>query len=182
MDSLGIAYRYEPEFGEVEAGLRRVWYKPDFFLPKPGVYLEIKPKLPSESEVTKACGWASYVGDVVVLFNLNPPDPENENGWLYACETGEIGEKPIQHKWIYWGECPRCLKIDLTDNGIPTCGCFSREELNRLYEREEEGEIPTPFYRSNRLAAAYRKAKSHDFRNENRVKPIRNQAGLWDGA
>jgi hypothetical protein len=179
MDCLEIVYQYEPEYGEVESGLRQVWYKPDFFLPQLDKYIEIKPKKPSDIEITKACGWASDIGDVVVLFNLSPPDEDNENGWLYRCEPADLDEKPTQYKSIYWCECPRCSNIDLCIAGEPGCGCFSLDELNRLFNQAEMGEIPMPFYRSNRILVAYRKAKSHKFPDSKKVRPVEEQRGIW---
>jgi hypothetical protein len=179
MDCLEVAYQYEPHWAEVESALRRVRYKPDFLLPRLDKYLEIKPRKPSGVDVTKACGWASGFGDVVVLFNLNPPDEDNENGWLYRCKTADFDEKPTRWGSICWCECPRCSRVDLCITGEPDCGCFSLDELNRLFNQSEAGEIPMPFYRSNRIMAAYRKAKSHMFTDSKKVRPVAAQMGFW---
>jgi hypothetical protein len=64
-DSLGIDYSYEPYCFEVETGGREVKYKPDFFLPKLGVFIEIKPNKPVEIENIKAAAWSKYNGTLL---------------------------------------------------------------------------------------------------------------------
>jgi len=47
-------------------------------------YVEIKPSKPYEIENTKAAEWSKHIGDMIILFNLNPPTETLENGWLFS--------------------------------------------------------------------------------------------------
>lgn len=163
-DCLGIKFIYEPELAEVETGCRVVHHKPDFFLPELNKYVEIKPSKPYGIENTKAAGWSKYIGDIIVLFNLNPPTETLENGWLFSYE--ESYGTPIIFEDIWWGECPKCGHIDLEEYGqITSCGCFSFDELNKMYEDEEEKgiKICPNFERSERLLAVYKIVKNYKF-------------------
>jgi hypothetical protein len=95
-DSLGIDYTYEPYCFEVETGGREVKYKTDFFLPNLEMFIDIKPNRPVEIENIKAAAWSKYNGDTVILFNLNVPNKNHENGWKFYCE--DIDKTPILSK------------------------------------------------------------------------------------
>ena len=165
-DCLGINYIYEPECAEVETGCRIVHHKPDFLLPELRKYIEIKPSKPYRKENIKAAGWSKYIGDIIILFNLNPPSEKVENGWLFSYE--EPCCTPIIFEDIWWGECPRCGHIDLEEYGqITSCGCFTLDELNKIYEDEQIKcvKISPNFEKSERLLAAYKLAQSYKFDN-----------------
>ncbi|MCG8567133.1 MAG: hypothetical protein MI747_18820, partial [Desulfobacterales bacterium] len=51
---------------------------------------------------------------------------------------------------------------------ITSCGCFSDDDHNRMYEiQEEEGyELLPDFERTHRLKTAYQRAKNHNFKNK----------------
>ena len=181
-DCLGIEYDYEPHYSEVETGCRTVNYMPDFFLPGLRKYIEIKPSKPYEMENIRAAGWSKHVGDIVILFNINPPTEKSENGWLFQFE--EPGRTPILFESICWGECPKCGHIDLAEYGLITsCGCYTLEQLEQtLDDNEEEGlEMYPRFVRARRLLAAYQIAKSHEFGKgkSGRVAKLPVQYGLW---
>ena len=181
-DCLGVKYIYEPEYAEVETGCRVVHHKPDFLLPELNKYVEIKPSKPYEMENIKAAGWSKYIGDIIILFNLNPPKEKLENGWLFSYE--EPCSMPILSEDIWWGECPKCGHIDLEEYGqLTSCGCFTFDELNKIYE-DEEGKgikICPNFERSERLLAAYKIAKNYKFikGKSNRVSKLPVQYGLF---
>lgn len=165
-DCLGINYIYEPECAEVETGCRVVHHKPDFLLPELRKYIEIKPSKPYRKENIKAAGWSKYIGDIIILFNLNPPSEKVENGWLFSYE--ELCSTPIIFEDFCWGECPRCGHIDLEEYGqITSCGCFTLDELNKIYEDEQEKcvKISPNFEKSDRLLAAYKIAQKYKFDN-----------------
>lgn len=127
-DCLGIEYVYEPELAEVETGCRIVHHKPDFFLSRLNKYVEIKPSKPHETENIKAAAWSKYIGDIIILFNLNPPSEKIENGWLFSYE--EPCGVPILSENIWWGECPKCGHIDLEEYGqLTSCGSFTLDDL-----------------------------------------------------
>lgn len=162
-DCLGIKYEYEPTFAEVETGCRVVNYKPDFFLKDLNKYIEIKPSKPYGIENTKAAGWAKHIGDIIVLFNLNPPTMELENGWLFFSEGQD--QTPILFDAYWWWECPKCGHIDIDEYAqITSCGCYSQDFFNKIYEEEIKGiKISPSRERSARLLAAYKTAKNYNF-------------------
>ncbi|MCC6458038.1 MAG: hypothetical protein IT328_23995 [Caldilineaceae bacterium] len=64
-DALGIKWEYEKEGHDLgDAG----WYLPDFWLPAPGYWFEVKPQdRPTESELNKAIYLASLSGQHVII-------------------------------------------------------------------------------------------------------------------
>jgi len=137
-DCLGIEYHYEPDHYEVETGGRTIQYKPDFFLPGLKKYIEIKPTKPYHLENVKAAGWTKHIGDIVLLFNLNPPTDDLENGWLYRYDEDYHNQTPTIDDDICWGECPKCYQIDLNEFGWPlSCGCFTVDQLDQMNNEEE---------------------------------------------
>lgn len=178
-DLLSITYEYEKEYSEVEAGCRVVWYKPDFYLPGLYKYIEIKPKKPEGTELTKAAGWSEDRGDIVVLFDLNPPKEDTESGWMFMYT--EYFKKATLEKNVWWCECPRCGKIDLCQLGEVQCGCFSLEELNQEYVQEEEQGFRSypKFERTPRLLEAYKIAKNYKFKTQKRADPIPYNTTIW---
>jgi hypothetical protein len=86
-DALGIRYRYEPFWSEVDSRRGCINYLPDFeiFVPKENhtYYVEIKDSKPSDDAITKACGWAREYGDVLILFDLKPPMINTDSGWPF---------------------------------------------------------------------------------------------------
>lgn len=179
-DCLGIEYIYEPRCAEVETGCRVVRHKPDFLLPELSKYVEIKPSKPLGIENTKAAARSKDIGDIIVLFNLNPPSEKLENGWLFSWD--EPYPLPILYEGIYWCECPKCGHIDLEEYGeLTSCGCFTLDELNKMNEDEEDKgiKIAPNFERSERLLIAYKIAKNYKFAKSNRVSKLPVQYGLF---
>jgi hypothetical protein len=79
-DSLGVRYEYEREgFDLGSAG----WYLPDFWLPKPGCWVEIKGSDPTGEEIAKAKALALASKQVVWVF-AGPPNYSPEDDWLYT--------------------------------------------------------------------------------------------------
>jgi len=73
-DSLGVGYKYEPEWDEVDIGIGYIQYKPDFYLPDLDLWIEVKPvgfgKMKYEN-IKKAEGWAKDYDGLLVL--VGPP-------------------------------------------------------------------------------------------------------------
>ena len=182
-DLLSIPFNYEKEYYEVEAGCRVIWYKPDFYLPEINKYIEIKPRKPKDDELTKAAGWCEDIGDIVVLFDLNPPKENTESGWLFKLHNSirQPKLKATLFKSFWWCECPRCGKIDLCQYGELECGCFSFEEFNQIYTQEEEKSFRTypKFEHAPRLLTAYKIAKNIKFVNKQKVEPILYNSTIW---
>ncbi|WP_372809347.1 hypothetical protein [Litorivivens sp.] len=63
MDCLKIDYLYEPEVFNTRHG----WYLPDFYLPAAGVWVEIKPSLPSPAEREKAAHVSMLAGQPAII-------------------------------------------------------------------------------------------------------------------
>jgi len=141
-DALGIEWEYEPAHAEVESGLRRVAYCPDFYLPKLGLWIEIKPKAPEGIEITKAAGWA-HEEDIYVFFELAAPTSRSESAWWIHMENNARGfidsrDLPVLTKGCRWTECRVCGKIAITSIGAAPWGCvgrcYSREDLDNLWD------------------------------------------------
>jgi hypothetical protein len=165
-DCLGIEYYYEPHFEEVETGCTSVYYKPDFYIPALNKYFEIKPSKPTHEEKVKAAAWTNDICEIVILFKLNPPTEDKENGCVCMID---VKGKP-RFFWGYcWGECPKCGHVDFDEMGqVLSCGCYSKEQLGKMYF--EEGESSPNFERSKRLLTAYRFANNFKFTKGNTKK------------
>ena len=162
-DSLFIRHEYEPEWMEVEAGMKVVSYKPDFYLPDLNLWVEIKPQIPKDIEITKAAGWAEEA-DILVLFQLSPPTETSQSGWLF--HWGDKIKKAILNKQVWWCECPVCKKIQVGELGEPTCGCIDYEEqISPLEEWDQVfGTNITPkFEKTPKLLAAFKAARNFKF-------------------
>ncbi len=181
-DFLGIEYEYEPFYAEVETGYVSVNYLPDFYLSKQDIFIEVKPTKPFGIENIKAAAWCKDIGSIIVLFNLSPPTDKLENGWLFFYPN--ISKVPMIMKSYWWGECPRCGHVDIGEYAyVTSCGCFSADYYNELYENEEisGNQIGPSLSRSKRLMSAYSIAKNHKFssKNDERVKAITYQKSLF---
>ncbi|MHB8987997.1 MAG: PDDEXK family nuclease [Desulfobulbia bacterium] len=181
-DSLGIEHEYEPFCEEVGSDFTSLYYLPDFYLPSQNIFIEIKPGQPEEIEKIKAAYWCNDIQEIVILFNLNPPTEKFENGWLF--EFHNIVQKVSIRKSWWWGECPKCGHVDMAEFAyITSCGCYTIDDYNDLYEREElSGENYTKrLSRSKRLMKAYSNARNYEFKlgSNCQVKQVRYQSSLF---
>lgn len=179
-DCLGIEYLYEPQFYEVSAGYRDIWFKPDFLLPKLSKYIEIKFSEPLGTEHLKCSGWTKDIADIYVLYNLNLPSEKKENAWqYYHDETMKV--PPIIIKQQCWGECLSCGHIDLEEYGdITSCGCYTDKYYNELWE-DTDILISPDRTQTKRLKKSYNKAKNHNFtgNGKNKVPMIEYQRTMF---
>lgn len=165
-DAIGVKYKYEPFWADVDTNRGVIYYKPDFEITLSDghvYYVEIKPTAPSGNALTKASGWARYIGSVVILFDLNPPKTTTESGWLF--ELGDRCNQVFMTPNIWWCECPLCRYLGLQPFGELPCKCYSQRDcsLSRQWE-ETFGEVTTlEFARTPKLLMAYQKAKNHKF-------------------
>lgn len=171
-DTLGIKYQYEPEYDEVQAGLRVVWYKPDFFIPSLNCYIEIKPKEPRGVELTKAAGWVNLHQDIYIFYELRPPSKESESAWCMSWSNKF--EKAILSKGHWWTECLVCQRIAIAESYEPPkeCldKCYTGTVLNNIFDwysmsGEEMNQEVYPYSsRSSRLLKAYTAARKTIFK------------------
>jgi len=153
-------HKYEPIYDEVETGGRVVYYKPDFYLNELDIFVEIKPSKPCEIENIKAAGCAKHINELVLLFNLNPPTMELENGWLY--DFPDILKVPTINDGYWWGECLKCGHVDIAQYAqITSCGCYNQNYYDNAYEKEDK--ISHGTERSPRMLIAYSIAKKYKF-------------------
>lgn len=83
LDELRVAYNYEPEGMDLEGE----WYLPDFWLPGPGVWLEVKGLEPNDRE-RRLAGVLSKISRCPVLIAVGPP-PINSGFNLRAFRDGQ---------------------------------------------------------------------------------------------
>lgn len=73
MDALQITWEYEPKLVNTRHG----WYLPDFYLPKAGLFVEVKGPMPTQVEIEKAVDAGRVTGHAVVIacgdMTLCPP-------------------------------------------------------------------------------------------------------------
>lgn len=74
LDELRVPYSYEPEGFD----LGGEWYLPDFWLPTPGVWLEVKSGFPTERE-TRVALLLSHASRCPVLIARGQPDESKFN-------------------------------------------------------------------------------------------------------
>lgn len=67
-------------------------YCPDFYLPKPGIWIEVKPKEPTFDERYKARRWAEIQDTaIIILFQpLEPISVETNANWLYRSHSDVV--------------------------------------------------------------------------------------------
>ena len=87
LDNLGLAFDYEPEGYELDAG----WYLPDFYVPDLCMWIEVKPNETDQSEVERFSELCRVSGKHGVIA-YGPPSRSREN-LLFFDSTGEQGGK-----------------------------------------------------------------------------------------
>jgi hypothetical protein len=166
-DTLGIKHKYEPFWAEVDSRRGCINYKPDFEIVVPddnqSYYVEIKDSVPSQEAITKACGWARDLGDVVIFFELRPPKPVSESAWLF--EWAKISDQVSRHTNIWWCECPKCRYLGLREFGELPCKCYPETSASAALEWDEVfgTDYSLDFTHTPRLLDAYKKAQNYRF-------------------
>ncbi|MBU0482827.1 MAG: hypothetical protein KKG47_17170 [Proteobacteria bacterium] len=165
-DELGIKWKYEPEYDDVEFGGCRIFYKPDFYLPDYDLWIEVKPSSIihlSDGEIRKIVGWAKEYFEILVL--SGPPRILIEDSKAHYLYTYNPQKKKVNRPQPYmrWCECPKCGKIDYRPGGGIPCSCDKTcypEPAVDLFDEE----LPEPEgHKSQRLKNACNKANNHNF-------------------
>lgn len=161
-DELGIKWKYEPEYSDVEFRGGRTYYKPDYFLPDYELWVEIKPvdtKQISEEDFGKIVGWTKQELEMLVLIGT-PKILSDNSRPHYIFTYDEKRKKPLNiQPLVRWCECPKCGKIDYVPGGGIPYDCRRTCYLDLFGE-----ELPEPDgHKSQRLKKACQKANNHDF-------------------
>ncbi|MCX5829293.1 MAG: hypothetical protein NTV58_15025 [Deltaproteobacteria bacterium] len=166
-DILGIQHKYEPFWSDVDSKRGCIKYKPDFeiFIPRDNhtYYIEIKDSKPPEEAITKACGWAREYGDVVIFFDLRPPKPISQSGWLF--EWNDISDQVLKQINIWWCECPKCGYLGIRQYGELPCKCYPDPESTGALDWDEVfgTDYSLSSTRTPRLLSAYKNAQNYEF-------------------
>ncbi len=111
-NALQVPYEYEPEGSDL--GVALGGYLIDFWLPEQGVWVEIKPNRPTESERRKAHALAVSSGSRVCVFmgrefRLTTPHPRLGVVGTWAERFPGVSSSPIEgENPAEWVECPKC--------------------------------------------------------------------------
>jgi len=169
LDRLSVDYEYEVEGFDLssvpksEGGRdlmgKAAWYLPDFWLPEPASWMEVKPTAPTLIERERAARLAVASGkDVVIVVGKPWVFSEHESGYD-GTDSGYIflGGTGLSDHFYMLTACPFCRKVEWTFDGRAdriSCKCpnppksvgdFAR--IQRAYlaakrARFEHGETP----------------------------------------
>jgi hypothetical protein len=120
----GIAWEYEAETYDLGT---LGWYLPDYWLPSPGWYLEVKPGRAKmlDADYDKAKGlFMATERPVLVANGFGRPGPEgfpnNEPGWIYdVWNPGDYNNAGAGGQGHHFAMCV-CGQIDLSFGGLGT--------------------------------------------------------------
>lgn len=94
-DELRLPYAYEPEGFDLGGD----WYLPDFWLPTPGLWFEVKGVQPDAREVRVAKA-LSKASRCPVIIAVGPPPTSDE----YNLRVFEAGEERAEAAFCHWGD------------------------------------------------------------------------------
>ena len=96
-DALGLEWAYEPEGYQLHNG---ELYLPDFFLPDPGIFVEIKGTEPTASEIER-CMWLSDGSGTAVLLVSGLPfeKPSTLFAWDLCDSSGGSYQTSVTMVW-----------------------------------------------------------------------------------
>ena len=106
-DVVGFRYLYEPEGYD----LGGIWYLPDFYLPDPKAFVEIKPEDPTDEQRHKAHLLAIASGKQVWILSGQPYVGEYHI-WAYGDDYQDCCP-------LWFTQCSKCIRI-----GIESASCF----------------------------------------------------------
>jgi hypothetical protein len=151
--TLGVPFSYEPEGYD----LGNNWYLPDFFLPQPNLWLEIKGKPPTELEQKRAWLLAVHNTQCAAVFG---GDVWHTTPGYFILPQDEFR---VAHP-CHWALCRTCGSLNLQLRtpmpniylDIGFCGCHKKAGMSCLgYSEEDE--------HTRRLRAAFVAARQARF-------------------
>lgn len=157
LDEMDVSFSYEQEgFNLGELG----GYRPDFWMPSVGKWMEYKPVRPTEVEFEKGRRVAALTGHPFVFFygSMDSPDyrkKNRENG----IQIKPSGEEETQYWWCH---CPKCGLVGLEYWGNASrmrCGCgfFKPDDLLDNIDGKHHQ------FNTDRLVKAYMLARNYQF-------------------
>ena len=156
MDAMGVAFEYEREAYDLDG----MYYLPDFWLPEMKAHLEIKPESPTDEEEEKMRRLVAHTKRWGYTCIGSPEVPDSTSSYdggahVFIWNDDEYGQGVGSDFGYQWCECPRCHRCELQFDGRAdriSCNCPTSEHGDKGYN-----------YKSERLVAAYTKAKSYRF-------------------
>lgn len=151
-DLIGVRWLYENEGFDLDAG----WYLPDFWLPdiNGGSFIEIKPKMPDQSELNKYGELAAKSGK---YFFLLFSDEVEVGGQTSSCEgyvyVDYDEENKTGHAYDYmWSfcKCPTCAKVGIQYLGYGGRNCKCNEFWDKARCLDFEHTLDQSAYEANR--------------------------------
>lgn len=176
-DVVGFRYVYEPEGYD----LGGIWYLPDFYLPDPKAFLEIKPEDPTDEQRHKAQLLAMASGKEVWIIS-GQPYWATYRIWGFDPITDEADEhfSPTGNHMMdcspYWFvQCRRCIQVGMESeeyhnpeyDGPPSCRCSG-------FCCSEHGGWPT----GPRLLSGYEAARKARFDSGDNIVRWRGPAAM----
>jgi hypothetical protein len=140
-DALGVEWEYEVEGFDLGDDGK---YLPDFWLPQHGVWVEIKPAYPSETEMRKAERLSQLEYPVVLFYGIPSDEQDNThpaNGMVWAHDIKDSSAGAYFYDRVMWfiddaTDLPCLYLNDGLDRVITTakwdtlprnCCCYSEE-------------------------------------------------------
>lgn len=131
MDRAGVAFEYEPEGFETEAGR----YLPDFYLPELELWLEIKPRIELLNEYDIA-RLVAFGAENKILTLTGEPWPAKYQFW-------HVRDGQLRHdkNYLFWGVCCLCgrrqpMELLAADSSTKlfhgACNCCTRMDPKEI--------------------------------------------------
>lgn len=124
MDAIGVSWMYEPKWFTCSRTGRH--YLPDFYLPDLCCFIEIKPFLPSGSDIDRSFIAAKESDERMKILWGRPRNPVilndyylNKNEFWPHSSGGmsliisHLNDRELERMPVYWAKCPACGKIDI---------------------------------------------------------------------
>lgn len=148
LDNIGIEWEYEPQFYQLSNGL---WYKPDFWLPAVGIFVECKAE-PYQDAVAKAHCLASDTVRAVLIMGYE---------WAKAFKPwGDEIAVVDQDCGFFLAKCRECGCWYLTSGAesyeCPNCGYYDGD---RTFSDEIHFDGVTDLFNEGQRLAAVRYAE-----------------------